>query len=242
MPLSPPAPSICTGSSILHLTASSGRRSRSAATLETGLRMDGFSVVISALALAVSALTAWFTLLRKGHVRMTQPTVIYLGPDGPPGGAEVFPKVFLRCLLYSTGRRGRVIESMFVRLRRGESAQTFNVWVHGDTQLRRGSGMFIGWEGVVTNHHFLLPEDGTTYEFLPGEYRLDVWVSLVGSRSPERLFGTSLSVTDSQATSLREKDTGLYFDWGPDSQRYHAHARKPPVEPVLANLLRKGVP
>jgi hypothetical protein len=39
-------------------------------------------VIISCLALFISGLTAWLTLLRKGTVRMTQPTVVYFGPDG----------------------------------------------------------------------------------------------------------------------------------------------------------------
>jgi hypothetical protein len=76
---------------------------------------------------------------------MTQPTVIFLGPDSsrvperlPP------PKVFIRTLLFSTSKRGRVIESMHVRVARSESKQNFNVWVYGDDKLLPGSGLFVG--------------------------------------------------------------------------------------------------
>src|SRR5205085_1280179 len=107
---------------------------------------------------------AWLTLFRRGIVKMTQPTVIFFGPDM---GSE--PKVFLRTLFYSTARRGQIVESMFVRVRRFESSQTFNIWVYGDKSLTRGSGLYVGQEGVTCNHHFLLPKDVAQYEFLAGE-------------------------------------------------------------------------
>ncbi len=44
---------------------------------------DPASLTISVLALAVSSVTAWLTLFRRGTVKMTQPTVIFFGPDTP---------------------------------------------------------------------------------------------------------------------------------------------------------------
>lgn len=91
---------------------------------------DPIAIAISALALAVSATTAWLTLVRRGTVRMTQPKVIFFGPDGPRSRKETpLPKIYLRTLLFSTSKRGRVIESMHVSLTRNESHQNFNIWV-----------------------------------------------------------------------------------------------------------------
>jgi hypothetical protein len=158
---------------------------------------------------------------------MTQPTVIFFGPDGSTK-ERPSPKVYLRTLLYSTAKRGRIIESMFIKLRRGESIQTFNIWVYGEGSLSRGSGLYVGENGVVCNHHFLLPEDGTTFEFLPGEYKLEVYASLVGRAKALRLAVVSLTVAERVATQLQDKQFGVYFDWGPDSQHYHAHVRQHP--------------
>lgn len=100
------------------------------------------SIVVSVLALAISVATAWLTLFRRGTVRMTQPTTIYFGADA---SASPSPKVYLRTLLYSTAKRGQIIESMFVKLRRGESIQTFNIW--GYTEKARwpvGAGCTLG--------------------------------------------------------------------------------------------------
>jgi len=139
------------------------------------------SVVVSTLALTISMVTAWLTLFRRGPVRMTRPTAIYFGADG---SVDPSPKVYLRTLLYSTAKRGQIVESMFVKLRRGESIQTFNIWVYGEASLARGSGLYVGENGVTCDHHFLLPADGTQFEFLPGEYRVEVYASLVGLKQP----------------------------------------------------------
>jgi hypothetical protein len=156
-------------------------------------------IAISILALTISATTAWLTLFRKGTLRMTHPTVIFLGPDGPPSqGAEV--KVFLRTLLYSTAKRAQIVESMYVTLRRGESVQNLNIWVYGETgRLLRGSGLRVSEDGITADHHFVLPKDGTHFAFLPGEYVVEVYAMLVNSaralllskNKPPSLAGTS---------------------------------------------------
>lgn len=199
--------------------------------------MSLLSLIISLLALALSALTAWLTLIRRGTVRMTKPTVIYFGPDG--NREQRYGKVFLRTLLYASSTRGRIVESMHVRLRRGESTQTFNVWVYGDRELSRGSGLFVGQNGVTANHHFLPPLDGDTFVFTAGEYALDVFASLVGSAQTLQLFSTILTVTPEMAAALQEEVNGLYFDWGPESSRYYAHIRPRPrleLPPFLRDL------
>jgi len=131
--------------------------------------VDPLSLAISTLSLAVAVTTAWLTLFRRGTVRMTQPTVIFFGPDSPRSRTEApLSKVFLRTLLFSTSKRGRVIESMHIALSRNETHQNFNIWVYGDEKLVRGSGLFVGETGVAANHHFLIPRDQTLFASLRG--------------------------------------------------------------------------
>ena len=188
---------------------------------------EPISVSISIAALITSAVTAWLTLFRRGTVRMTKPTIVFFGPDGGPKDvAPAKPKVFLRSLVYSTGKRGHIIESMFVTLRRGETRQTFNIWVYGDDKLARGSGVYVGETGVVCNHHFLLPEDGTRFEFLAGDYQLDVYASLVGRSKTLHLSSVHLAIGEQAGMQLKDPECGIYFDWGQDSQRYQPHVEK----------------
>lgn len=200
---------------------------------------------ISGLALAVSVITAWLTLFRSGDLRMTHPTVVFFGPDGGcrREGESTRLKVYLRTLLYSTARRGQTVESMHVNVQRGESKQNFSIWVYGEDHLVRGSGLHVGPEGVACNHHFLLPEDGTGFPLLPGRYTVRVFAKRVLDREPRELARVVLPISDTQAKDLEQDDAGIYFDWGPDQQSYHAHieVRKPrPLPPWLLEAASIG--
>ncbi len=194
-----------------------------------------FSFAISVLALVVSGVTAWLTFFRKGELKMTQPTLVFFGPDGGPP-REGKNKIFLRTLLYSTAKRGQVVESLHVAMQRGESKQNFNIWVYGEkNDLKRGSGIYVPQEGVTFNHHFLLPKDGADFAFRAGNYRLTMFAKLAGARAPRELLTISLTVSDAHGIALSSPENGIYFDWGPDLQDYHAHIdSKPDPETMRA--------
>jgi len=174
-------------------------------------------ILISVVSLLMSATVAWLTLFRRGTVKMTQPTVIFFGPDTPRERKEKpLPKIFLRTLLVATAKRGRVIESMHVALSRNETHQNFNIWVYGDDKLVRGSGLFVGETGVAANHHFLVPNDGSSFAFTEGCYNLEVFVRLLGDKNQKLLYAQPLEISRDVAASLAEPGTGVYFDWGPD--------------------------
>ena len=126
---------------------------------------------------------------------------------------------------------------MHVTLARNETRQTFNVWVHGDEKLVRGSGLFVGESGVAASHHFLAPRDGSTFQFSAGRYRLDVYARLLGDSAPTLLFSQRLEVSNEVAHALMEPATGVYFDWGPDSSRYLSHVDKRLPSPDPAELI-----
>jgi hypothetical protein len=205
--------------------------------------IDPVSAALSVLAVAVSATTAWLTLFRRGTVRMTQPTVVFFGPDSPrTPHEETFPKVFLRALLFATARRGRVIESMYVSLSRNETMQNFNIWVYGDETLLRGSGLFIGENGIAANHHFLAPRDAQSFRFTEGAYRMSVYAHLLGDRTRTMLFSQSFEISRDNAALLQDSEAGIYFDWGPDSSRYLPHVEKrPPSRPPNDFLEALGI-
>ena len=204
--------------------------------------VDPLTVTISVVSLAISATTAWLTLFRTGTVRMTQPTMIFMGPDGPSGG----PKVYLRTLLYSTAKRGRVVENMYVKLRFGEAAQNFSFWVYGEARLFPGCGLFVGSEGVARNHHFALPKD-VSFTFTGQKYTLEIYAALVGESAPLLLQSVSLIVTHEQASRMLEERAGILFTWGPDARTYQSHVdiREPKVDrgdrPDFFDLIMSGL-
>lgn len=196
--------------------------------------MTTASFVVSLSSLFIAGTTAWLTLWRRGTVKMVRPSLIaFLDARGTDG-----PKVWFRTLMYSTSRRGNVVESMYVRLRRGESQQNFSFWVCGGKgDLAGGCGLFVDHTGIALDHHFVLPKDGSKFEFLPGDYVLEVFAVFVGSNSPQGLASISLHLTESHAQSLKNQDENVYFDWWPDSGRYNAHIVRRPARPELPDVL-----
>jgi hypothetical protein len=203
--------------------------------------MELVSIAISVVALFVAGATLWLSHLRRGRLKMTKPTVIFFGPDG---GERGISKLYLRTLLYATAKRGVVLEHLYVRLRRGETQQNFNIWVYGEKDLARGSGLFIGQEGVATNHHFLLPTDIGNFDFVAGDYRLEVFGKTVEQDRVHLLSTIELTISPTEAAKLKEPDHGIYFDWGPDAGRYQTKIEGRPsraLDPVkLLEVLHKG--
>ncbi len=185
-------------------------------------------IVISVCSLIVSILVAYFTLFHKGNVKMTPPTLIYFGADaGSRDTKSTAPKVYLRTLLYSSAKRGNVISSLYVRLTRGETIQTFNIWAYGEVgALMPGSGLFVGEQGVAFNHHFLPPADGTAFKFLAGDYLLELFAVQVNHAKPKLLWSVALDLPqhlfDRMSTELAG---GLYYEWQPNSGKYYVHHR-----------------
>jgi hypothetical protein len=205
------------------------------------MTVDPISVTISLASFALAATTAWLTLLRPGTVKMVRPSLIaFLDQAGVDG-----PKVWFRSLIYSTSRRGNVLESMFVRVRRGETQQNFSFWVCGERgELASGCGLFVEHTGVALNHHFVLPKDGSRFDFVAGDYVIEVFASLVNSRSPLLLARIPLHLTEEHAKALKNPNENVYFDWWPESARYNAHVvqRRPNLKELpdaLADLFER---
>ena len=194
--------------------------------------------MIAVLGFALSAVNAWLTWWRRGTVRMVRPSLVaFLDARGTDG-----PKVWFRSLLYSTAQKGNVLESMYVRLHRGEMRQNFSFWVCGERgKLASGCGLFVGQGGVALDHHFVLPKDGGRFEFLPGEYVVEVFGTLVGSQSPLVLARIPLHLSAEHAKALKDPAENVYFDWWPDSQRYNPHVVRKADPPMLPAEIFEGI-
>ncbi|MBI1273315.1 MAG: hypothetical protein GC131_04435 [Alphaproteobacteria bacterium] len=196
--------------------------------------MGAVSIVISLIAVAISATTLWLTYLRRGRLAMTKPTLVFFGHDPVPRTPE---KIFLRTLLYSTATQGQMIEGMYVKLRREDSEQTFSFWAYGESEkLVAGGGLHVGRAGFSANHHFVLSVHCPSYEFLPGDYTIDVYAHVVGKKSASKLKQINLTLTDEHATALTRRE-GIFFEWEPDTQVYVGHQKNPRETPYTANAV-----
>lgn len=197
--------------------------------MDTPTQISSASLAISLLSFLVSGVTFWLNWFNRGRLAMTKPTVIFFGYDAEP---RITPKVFLRTLLYSTSARGHVIEAMYVKLTRADSEQIFSFWGYGETnKLAPGSGLFVGQSGVCYNHHFVLSVQHDSYQFVAGDYLLEVFARLAGKRVPIKLYKISLTVSKGEAGALAGNLGILYeLDWSGGDYVSHAREYRLPEE------------
>ena len=180
------------------------------------------SVLIAMLSLSVSLAVAWLTLVHRGRLRMTRPSLVVLTrADGPDPEA---PKIFMRMMLYSTGKRGHVVENLFAKVRRAESTQPFLFWSYGETnKLSVGSGIYVNQGGHVANHHFLLTAESRDYRLLAGKLTIDVYAVFDRDEQPTLLRSIDIFLPEEAAKALLN-DSGavLFFAWDPEAGKYRS--------------------
>lgn len=205
--------------------------------------MQAISAVVSFVALCVSLFTAWFTIFRRGIVRSTRPSFIAFSYDFV-GKAYPQAKIFIRTLLFSTGKRGIVIESLFLRVREGTRFEEFSFWGYGDKDLVRGSGLFVGENGVATNHHFNPVVSEKFFQFKPGTYDLELVAKLIDSDSLVKLWKINLTLLggafdpviglgenlEAIHGTIPNQGTAVYFNWSPEQNCYIASIEDRPTQ------------
>lgn len=180
-------------------------------------------LAISAVSLILSITVAWLTLFRRGTLGMTQPMLIgFLHEDEQA-------KIFYRVMLYATGKRGHIVEALYLKVKRGSRTDTFNFWIYGETKdLKIGSGLRVGEDGVSFNHHFLPSKDAPSYAFHAGEYTIGLHAAILNRRAPVLLSTVKLFLSDDQAVALTDPVMGVLFTWDPDSRSYRGNVSEPP--------------
>ncbi len=189
------------------------------------MTLADISPAVSAIALLVSLFTAWFTIFRRGAVRSTHPSFVSFSydfsPDKPP-----WAKIFLRTLVFTTGKRGQVVESLSLRVREGARVAEFSFWGHGDKDLIRGSGMFIPESGLATNHHFNPISRDPLFVFSPGNYSLELVAKLIGRSSLVSLSTIQLVMPNSPFGATIPPDAAVYFNWSAQQGHYLSSVEK----------------
>ncbi len=200
------------------------------------------SIVISLASLGASVYTLWMVHMRRGQLKLTQPTMLFFGRDFPHNT----PKIWLRTLLFSTSARGQIIESLFLRVSHPITGEhLFDFWSHGEKgQLSRGSGLFVGQTGVVQDNHFLLRRGAPDFLFWDGDYRITVCASILGRRKPTALMEVAVTLDGQQSAELIQiLDAGIFFDWDAEAHLYTGHVeRHPQAAAARVSPLDRPVP
>ena len=204
---------------------------------------DPIALWIALLALAVSIGTAWLTYFHRGKVRMTTPSMVVFAYDTDGKTGEPLPKVMVRSLLFGTGERGRVVESMFARLRAASWEQSFPVWgLDADSKLVRAGGLHVSKVGVVAWHHFVSSAEHAAARFTEGSYRVEVFARVLGNNRPVKLWCGTLVVPSSSVSIEPDGTCQVWFDRRVESEGYEARwESRPPTNQARGSLAQRSV-
>jgi hypothetical protein len=183
------------------------------------LLLEFATTTLAVASFAVSLYTLWSNQLNRGRVRMTRPSLIFFGRDRGDGRI----KIWVRALLYCTANRGRVVESLYVRLTDQVGTWVFDRWIYGDhEQLSAGSGLFVSREGVAHNHHFLLRrESSDEFAFWGGAYRVEMFAKSVGAARHDRILDLNVVLPGDQGAILTQiVDAGAFLEWDSEKSEY----------------------
>jgi hypothetical protein len=198
--------------------------------------MVSITTLLAVGSFLLSIYTLWATQFRRGRLQMTQPALICLRRELPSST----PKIFLRTLLFATAVKGRVVESMFLRVQQPLGTYVFDFWGYGESEkLTLGSGLFVGQTGVAYNHHFNPRLGLEDFLFSAGDYEIEVFATTVGKKHPEKLMRLNFTVDGQQsAEMLQIFDRELWLLWNADTRSYEGHLESRPRPASSSDVTR----
>ncbi len=179
---------------------------------------DAIAILLSGASFVLSGYALWVAQFNRGRVKMTQPTLIVLMRDMPASD----PKIFLRTLLFTTGTKGRVVQSMFLKVHQRGGTYLFDFWGHTEGgKLTLGGGLFVGPTGIACDHHFNPRGRSGDFLYVDGDYRIEIFAVVVGRRRPSKLMEVAFTVDRQKAAELiQTMESQLRLFWDPDAHTY----------------------
>jgi hypothetical protein len=179
----------------------------------------GFGSVVAVVSLLVSITVAWLTLFRRGKLCMTRPVQIIFASKNARR-----PEIILKTLLYATGRRGHVIERLYLSVRHdADEIETFGFWSYGQGKNSIVSGgLRVGEDGVVYDHHFLQADKDSHFYFSEGNYEIQVFATVVNDSSPKLLHQFDLSLSQDKSLQMHVNNYAVLYTFDPVEKQYIA--------------------
>ena len=184
--------------------------------------------VVAILALLVAGWNMWLSQIRRGHIYLSQPTIFFFGWDGI---GDYTPKIMFRSALFSSGNRGRILESLHLVVKSTGTVSEFPFWGYDDGKgMVKGSGLFVGSTGHIAYHHFTPGSDDDAFSFSDRKYEIEVWAKLFGKLANVKLGHYNFEIPEqSSVLSLSEKEIGIMWNWSPAQRKYSPEISYRPV-------------
>lgn len=193
------------------------------------MMVDPFSLAVAMGSFAISIITLYLTYLQRGSLRLTRPTAIFFVRDGSDGKF----KIVVTALLYSTAKRGQVVESLFIKIIQNDSVTTFSEWIYWEGNRVHLGGVKIGDEGRTLFDHFLLSDETNNFDFTIGGYSLEIYALKVGTKNPIKLFKTEFTIDAKTIEAVKPRGPGFALLLNPDTKSYRTQIGPPRSHSVM---------
>lgn len=149
--------------------------------------------------------------------------MVAFAQDGERAWSDRGQKIVIRSLLFCTARKGLIVESMHAVLNHEKKSTIFAFWAHADVaEVRRGGGLFVGFEGVASYHHFCLLSGSQNHVYDAGPQSLEIYATILGEDRARKLAECELVLEPPAIQVLVQKCGSVMFNWSPDERRYVA--------------------
>ncbi|MHB1103183.1 MAG: hypothetical protein ACYC0C_10510 [Devosia sp.] len=182
--------------------------------------IEALTIIVSFAALGLSGWQFWRTELRRGQPVLSRPTMFFFGWDARV--SDDTPKVMFRAAMFSTAATGFVLENMYLKVQNATNNWVLPFWGYDDgSGMVRGSGVYIGRDGHVANHHFNPLSEESDFYYDVGAYTIEVWVRRHGDKV-DTLIGTyEFDLDDGLlAADLVDHQAGILWSWDPVGRFY----------------------
>ena len=136
------------------------------------------------------------------------------------------PKIFFRAmLLLTTGKRGHIIEGLYLKLRRVNRRRHLISGCTGRRKTQNRQRPEGRGRRRVVQSSFPAAQSDSSFAFLAGEHTIESYARILNRRAPVRLSTVKLSLSAEFSAALLDRAMGVLFTWSPDSRAYHATCR-----------------
>jgi len=157
------------------------------------------SQIVSIIALFVSLFTAWFTIFRRGRVRSTQPSFVAFRYDFV-GQQRPLAKIFLRTMLFSTGKRVGSSRPYFFAFAKDRARRSFRFGATETRSLFAAAACSYpkaASSPIITPIHCMRT---VAFRFSQGTYNLELALKLVGRKHLISVWTADLEIPSESLT------------------------------------------
>jgi hypothetical protein len=186
-----------------------------------------FTAVMAILSLILSLTVTYLTLLRKGSLYMTMPVQITFQSANARR-----PEFVLNTFLYSTGKRGYVIESLYLEVEHG-GTHLFSSWSYRQNgALIPASGLRVSEDGVMSANHFFETDKRGRFYFEQGEIQISVYTTVANRKKATLLGKIGLKLSEEQASQMHLRNSAVVFTFDPQKKEYVSSLVEQGLSPI----------